>query len=324
MATVPSNTRFIGISPSVNLTERKAAIINAETQPYTMQDIANTVGVGSAGPQGVQGPVGPAGAVGPVGPAGLNWQGAWVSGTSYVADDAVGYGGASWFCILATSGTTNPSVTPLNWALLASQGATGATGATGLQGPTGATGPSGAAAVSTRGTVGGGTFPNNETLLPYDINIINVGTGNLFKLPNNAPLGKEIIVDCLATVATVYPFSGGGMESSVNGQVGQRNVSFNELVKFTSYGNNYWLPETLQRNTPVLDGRDLSNGNNWLLTWISNTTTALSLSTLNTTWANASTLAGFQVFCPLITGGGLVYTKTGVATWVSQPITVVT
>jgi hypothetical protein len=42
MATIPSTTRFIGISPTVNLKERKSAILNAETQPYTMQDIVDT------------------------------------------------------------------------------------------------------------------------------------------------------------------------------------------------------------------------------------------------------------------------------------------
>jgi len=36
---IPSGTRFIGISETVNLTERRSAIINAETQPYTVNDI---------------------------------------------------------------------------------------------------------------------------------------------------------------------------------------------------------------------------------------------------------------------------------------------
>lgn len=139
MATVPSGTRFIGIAETVNLTERKSATLNTETQPYTIEDLSATVGVGSEGPQGVEGPAGPPG---PVGPAGLEWQGEWVSGTSYVADDAVGYDGASWFCILATSGTTAPDVDSTHWALLASQGAVGPQGA---QGPTGPQGPSGGA-----------------------------------------------------------------------------------------------------------------------------------------------------------------------------------
>ena len=40
---IPGGTRFIGISESVNLTERKSSGLNAETQPYTMDDITSTV-----------------------------------------------------------------------------------------------------------------------------------------------------------------------------------------------------------------------------------------------------------------------------------------
>jgi len=137
---IPSGTRFIGFSTTVDLTERKSASSNEETQPYTVEDLANFVGPGATGPQGVQGPAGP---LGPVGPAGLTWRGSWVSGTSYVANDAVGYNGASWFCILATSGTSNPSVDTTHWALLASQGAQG------IQGVQGPTGPQGAGASQT-------------------------------------------------------------------------------------------------------------------------------------------------------------------------------
>ncbi len=143
MAQVPSGTRFIGIATSVDLVERKSAVLNKETQPYTIEDIVLSVPAGPAGPQGVQGPAGP---IGPVGPAGLNWQGSWVSGTSYVADDAVGYNGASWFCILATSGTTTPNLDTTHWALLASQGAQGIQG---VQGPAGAQGPAGNPATQT-------------------------------------------------------------------------------------------------------------------------------------------------------------------------------
>jgi hypothetical protein len=80
---------------------------------------------------GPQGPIGPQGVPGPVGPAGLTWQGAWTSGASYVIDDAVGYNGASWFCIAPTSGTTAPDGDPTHWALLAAQGATGPQGPAG-------------------------------------------------------------------------------------------------------------------------------------------------------------------------------------------------
>lgn len=99
---------------------------------------------GPAGPQGNAGPQGAPGPVGPVGPAGLNWQGVWSASGTYVVDDAVGYNGASWFCIANVGpSATPPSSDPTKWALLAAQGATGPQGPVGPQGPTGPQGPSG-------------------------------------------------------------------------------------------------------------------------------------------------------------------------------------
>lgn len=48
MPNVPLSTRFVGFAPETNLQERKSANINALSQPFTMQDIANTVGGASA------------------------------------------------------------------------------------------------------------------------------------------------------------------------------------------------------------------------------------------------------------------------------------
>lgn len=131
--------------PSINKIKGDTEFARLGHLNRLIDDISNTNIVGPAGPQGVQGPIGPQGVPGPVGPAGLNWQGSWVSGDPYVADDAVGYGGASYFCILATSGTTTPDVDTTHWALLASQGAIGPAGAPGAQGATGAQGPQGPA-----------------------------------------------------------------------------------------------------------------------------------------------------------------------------------
>jgi hypothetical protein len=104
-------------------------------------------------PPGAQGPQGPQGVPGPVGPAGLNWQGAWSAASSYVADDAVGFGGASYFCINATGPSAiNPSLDLVTWALLASQGATGPQGPQGIQGPQGPA-----------GSGGGGSVPNGSS-----------------------------------------------------------------------------------------------------------------------------------------------------------------
>jgi len=63
-----------------------------------------------------------------------------------VKDDVVGYNGASWFCIVAVSNSNaSPDTNATNWALLASQGATGPQGPIGLTGPAGAIGPQGTA-----------------------------------------------------------------------------------------------------------------------------------------------------------------------------------
>jgi len=136
------------------------------------------------GPTGPTGPQGAQGVAGPIGPAGLTWRGAWASGTSYVVNDAVGYGGASYFCILATSGTSNPTVATTNWALLASQGATGPQGPTGATGATGATGPQGVAGTNGATGASGPQGPSgvaNQTLQQTVAlgNTINDGTTTL-------------------------------------------------------------------------------------------------------------------------------------------------
>lgn len=43
MSTIPNDQKFIGLSASVDTTERRSALINAESQAYTMQDITDTV-----------------------------------------------------------------------------------------------------------------------------------------------------------------------------------------------------------------------------------------------------------------------------------------
>lgn len=93
---------------------------------------------GPSGGIGAQGPAGPQGATGPTGASGLEWKGQWNATDSYILDDAVAYGGASYFCINPNTNTP-PSELPTdtNWALLASEGATGPQGAQGIQGEKG-------------------------------------------------------------------------------------------------------------------------------------------------------------------------------------------
>ena len=210
---------------------------NNETKNFLVSDLL-ALGVGATGPQGpagIQGPQGIAGvtgaqgvqgvtgiqgSVGPIGPAGLNWQGAYNPVGTYVLNDAVGFGGASYYNILACSSCAgNPSSNTTNWALLANIGATGPQGPAGIQGiqgltgtqgpqgvtgATGATGAAGAGGVTTAGVggiaiTGAGTIVSpyivNHTV-PYDIYkvllSINSGVFTVTQLENTIGDGSNL------------------------------------------------------------------------------------------------------------------------------------
>ncbi len=116
---------------------------------------------GPAGPQGPQGlpgtpglpgatgPQGPVGATGPQGPAVANYTGNYVSTTNYGLHDAVSFNGSTYVSLVGGNVGNTPSLSPVQWAVLAAQGpagpvgATGPAGAVGAPGATGATGPAG-------------------------------------------------------------------------------------------------------------------------------------------------------------------------------------
>ena len=131
---------------------------------------------GYTGPQGaastVTGPTGYTGYTGYTGPQGvaggsLDWQGEWVTATSYVVNDGVSHNGSSYVCTgnHTSDGDTEPGVGvdwETVWGLIAERGATGytgytgytgaastVTGPTGYTGYTGYTGPQGAASTVT-------------------------------------------------------------------------------------------------------------------------------------------------------------------------------
>jgi hypothetical protein len=205
----------------------------------TVEDFADVVGpLVPAGPAGPQGVAGPAGVPGPVGPAGLEWQGSWVSGASYVEDDAVGYDGASYFCILATTGTTEPDLDTTHWALLASQGAIGPQGP---QGPQGQQGPSG----------------NPISYLEYndtDKTVWNNGKGDI---QSNTSFGENVLqLNTTGSSNTGYGFnalsqvtSGSGNTAmgyavmSILGGAGSNNTAFGSAAGFllSSGSNNIFV-----------------------------------------------------------------------------------
>jgi hypothetical protein len=73
----------------------------------------------------------------------MTWRGTWAIGTTYSANDAVFFSGASYFAVTGSTGTT-PGTNTAIWAPLALQGVAGPAGPQGPAGPTGPTGPQGA------------------------------------------------------------------------------------------------------------------------------------------------------------------------------------
>ena len=183
--------------------------------PIGPQGIQGIIGV--TGAQGVTGATGIQGAVGPIGPAGLNWQGTYSASGTYVLNDAVGFGGASYYNILACSSCAgNPSSNTTNWALLANigaQGLTGAQGIQGIQGLTGATGPQGVAGAT--GAAGASTGGNIGKLL---------GGGIVVAEWNESGVQKALIAS-LTTLGTPS-----GLQWTVPAQ-------FNNFISTTSYSD---------------------------------------------------------------------------------------
>lgn len=279
------------------------------------------------GPQGVQGPIGPQGVPGPVGPAGLNWQGAWSATGTYVVDDAVGYNGASWFCIANVGPSAIPPDTDTtNWALLAAQGATGPQGPQGVAG----TGP-----VLTSGGVPATTnITDPSNVLIYDRNVVSGNSTNGVRLPDNAPVGKEVIVQYNALNNTsfiyIFPFD---LSTNISSGNSNSNTSFYSLasyqtVRFISRGTNSWIAEYITGSAVAFNNTPIpSTANNITETVINNTVAPLTAAQLNASYPAVSfgipSPVGLKVYCRNIVGGGLVYIRVATNTWVSAPITAV-
>lgn len=112
--------------------------------PAGPQGVAGPQGLtGPPGPQGLAGAAGATGATGSQGPAVANYMGNYLAGTNYGLHDAVSYGGSTYISLVAGNAGNTPSLSPVQWAVLAAQGVAGPVGATGAAGPAGATGPAG-------------------------------------------------------------------------------------------------------------------------------------------------------------------------------------
>lgn len=114
--------------------------------PQGIQGLKGETGdTGPEGPQGIKGDKGLQGETGSTGATGLNWKGLFDKTTAYETNDAVSFGGATYFATAASTGV-DPNSDETYWSILAARGAKGDkgdkgdTGAQGLQGAKGATG----------------------------------------------------------------------------------------------------------------------------------------------------------------------------------------
>ena len=234
--------------------------------PQGIQGLTGPQGpIGLTGPQGEQGPVGPQGVAGPVGPAGLNWRSQWVSGQSYIVDDAVGYNGASWFCINPTSGTTPPDADTANWALLAAQGSQGPQGPQGIQGeqgPIGLTGPAGPqgepgvpSVLTEIAALGSSASSAPFPVIESDICMV-VSQNYGYALPANPIVGQvkyvRAVVPCLL-YASPNPGNDGANNNFMT-PTGSGNINIaltaNKVYRFTYIGRfgipyGYWTAEII-------------------------------------------------------------------------------
>ena len=251
---ITNKTAMRSITPA-NVGENIKATVD-----YIDQEIANieltpgpqgeqgTQGIsGAQGNIGLQGPAGPQGVAGPVGPAGLTWKGVWVSGGSYVEDDAVGHNGASWFCINPTSGTVPPNADTTNWALLASQGSPG---------PQGPQGEPGVPPVLTEiAALGSSASSAPFPVIEADICMV-VSQNYGYALPANPVVGQvkyvRAVVPCLL-YASPNPGNDGAnnnfMTPTGNGNTNVALIA-NKVYRFTYIGKfgipyGYWTVEII-------------------------------------------------------------------------------
>jgi hypothetical protein len=221
-------------------------------------DLIGDINQGPTGPQGNPGVQGIPGTPGAVGPAGLEWQGAWNKNTSYVANDAVGFSGASYFCILAIPGSTlnqNPENDTTHWALLAAQGAQGIQGVQGSMGPMG---PAGNVSY-TDGSLNSGSFSEASTFAKIVYNFtrvyvtsspnnfiglssVGVNTGTAYIVQNKSTT-IDLIVRPLDNSRFLQP---NGFESDINFTVKPNTYARFTLTNITGGSDRVFMVEVIK------------------------------------------------------------------------------
>lgn len=195
------------------------------------------------GDTGDTGATGATGATGSQGPAGLNWQGAWDSGTAYVIDDVVSHNGNSYIAIADSTNSEPPSA---DWELLAQKGTDGA-GTGDVTGPGSSTNNNVATFSGTSGKViqdGGKTLPSgsivgttdsqtltNKTLTSPSMTSPTVSSGDL-GLPTGGNIqvnGADPYRTITLTPGFLKPATTAGCAASTQVEAGTNDIDYDVL-----------------------------------------------------------------------------------------------
>ena len=291
-------------------------------------DLIGDINQGPTGPQGNPGVQGIPGTPGAVGPAGLEWQGAWNKNTSYVANDAVGFSGASYFCILAIPGSAlnqNPENDTTHWALLAAQGAQGIQGVQGSMGPMG---PAGNVSY-TDGSLNSGSFSEASTFgkIVYNftrvyvtsspnnfigLSSVGVNTGTAYIVQNKSTT-IDLIVRPLDNSRFLQP---NGFESDINFTVKPNTYARFTLTNITGGSDRVFMVEVIKPlgAAPTLqqvidEGNTVSGGVSIDVVNGSNETMISGGSVIVTSSSNAANLLSDSIFFEKQLGSGSVELK---------------
>lgn len=174
--------------------------------PTTQLPPSPSGGGGGSGPTGSPGPPGPPG------PPGINWKGGWSAIESYVVDDAVEFGGASYVAVVGNIGVPPPAP---QWDVFAAGGA----GSPGPPGPPGPSGPAGPIGINWSGAWSAFTSYATNDGVQFG------GSSYIALSPSTGSMPPSANWDLIAQVGSVGP-SGGPGPSGPSGPTGPAGITW--------------------------------------------------------------------------------------------------
>ncbi len=156
--------------------------------------------------------------------AGLTWKGTWDSGTEYLENDAVEFGGSSY-----VSNTTTTNDTPgvgVEWDLWVAKGSTGSTGSTGATGSAGAKGDTGSTGAKGDTGTTGSTGAAGASAYNY-IAYSSTDDGTGFTSTFNSALNYIAVKSTTSPIVTPQASDFAGLWKNYKGATGDAGAAAN-------------------------------------------------------------------------------------------------